>query len=69
MSKRRRGFPSETEVKRGVRIVHGKAGGQHVEIVPGHELYGGGRLGQWLLPGRASGTGKNEARRENSVPY
>jgi uncharacterized protein YecA (UPF0149 family) len=23
MSKRRRGFPSETKVKRGVRIVHG----------------------------------------------
>ncbi len=23
MSKRRRGFPSETQVKRGVRIVHG----------------------------------------------
>ena len=24
MSKRRRGFPSETQVKRGVRIVHGE---------------------------------------------
>jgi len=23
MSKRRRGFPSETQVKRGVRVVHG----------------------------------------------
>ena len=25
-SKRRKGFPSETRVKRGVRVVHGKQG-------------------------------------------
>jgi hypothetical protein len=33
MSKRRKGFPSETKVKRGVRIVHGQRKRLHVKPV------------------------------------
>jgi uncharacterized protein YecA (UPF0149 family) len=36
MSKRRKGFPSETQVKRGVRVVHGDK--ELVEQVGGNDL-------------------------------
>ena len=50
MSKRRRSFPSETRVKRGVRIVHGDT--ELIEKLGRNDLCpcGSGRRFQALLP-------------------
>lgn len=50
MSKRRKGYPSETKVKRGVRVVHGDK--QLVEKLGNRDLCpcGSGRRFQELLP-------------------
>jgi len=52
MSKRRRSFPSETRVKRGLRIVHGDK--ELVEKLGRNDLCpcGSGRRFQALLPAR-----------------
>jgi uncharacterized protein YecA (UPF0149 family) len=49
-SKRRKGFPSETQVKRGERIVHG--GKQLIEKLGRNDLCpcGSGRCFQAMLP-------------------
>ena len=54
MSKRRRGFPSETRVKRGIRIVHGDKWLE--EKLGRNDLCpcGSGRRFQTLLPARRS---------------
>jgi uncharacterized protein YecA (UPF0149 family) len=50
MSKRRRGFPSETQVKRGERVVHGEK--ELLEKLGGNDLCpcGSGKSFQAVLP-------------------